>query len=184
MSMNPLRYALGMSILCMLVSCAVETSFSNDPGDSRNVEDARFLHGAFTGDIIFPIYVSDVEKSARFYREVLGFNWLGFYDYDRNVYVKDWRDPSPPIYAGFEVEGRKFGLHKPVLERQQSYVGCGRYYFRVRSLDDHYKRVQAWNHQPGRIIETHLLKMFSVEDPDGAQIYFAVTREGANLDPW
>ena len=144
----------------------------------------RALHGQFTGEVTFPIYVSDVQRSASFYRDVLGFRFLGYYDHDRRRYVETWTDSIPPIYAGFEAGGLTFGLHKPMNEEQERFIGAGRYYFRVKDLEQHRRRIRAWGGRPSEISSSTLLTRFFVADPDGLRIYFAVTAENAAIDPW
>ena len=56
--------------------------------------------GNFTGEIKAVIYVSDVEKSGPFYRDVLGFEFQGFAE-----------SGGQPYYAEMSVAGVKFGLH-------------------------------------------------------------------------
>jgi predicted enzyme related to lactoylglutathione lyase len=140
--------------------------------------------GRFTGEIIFPIYVTDVEVSAAFYRDVLGFQFLGYYDYEVNAYTKAWQDSVPPNYAGFVAGNQKFGLHKPGNEAQTACVGCSRYYFRVEDVDAEHERIFALGVEVSAIQTTALLRRFFVRDPDGLLVFFAETVEGAPLDPW
>ena len=86
--------------------------------------------------------------------------------------------------AGFVAGDQKFGLHRPVNEQQQSWVGCGRYYFRVEDLDAYHHSVTARGGEPSAIHSSALLRRFYVLDPDGLRLYFAVTAENAPLDPW
>lgn len=146
--------------------------------------DAPPPSGDFTGHLIFPIYVSDVEVSAAFYRDVLGFQFLGYFDYGTNSYVSAWEDTIPPTYAGFVAGDQKFGLHRPVDEAQAKCVGCGRYYFRVNDVDAEYERITAKGARVSQIHSSPLLRRFYVPDPDGLKIFFAETAEGALLDPW
>jgi len=138
----------------------------------------------FTGQLIFPIYVSDVKVSAAFYRDVLGFEFLGYYEYETNSYVQSWQDTLPPKYAGFVAGDQKFGLHKPANEAQEQCVGCGRYYFRVHDLDAQHARVSAHGVRLSQIHSSALLRRFYVLDPDGLMVFFAETAVGAPLDPW
>jgi len=140
--------------------------------------------GAFTGQLIFPIHVSDVEVSTAFYRNVLGFEFLGYWDYDANVYVASWPDTMPPKYAGFIAGDQKFGLHKPANEQQEQCVGCGRYYFRVKNLDSEHARISAHGVHLSPIHDSTLLRRFFVPDPDGLRVFFAETAEGAPVEPW
>jgi predicted enzyme related to lactoylglutathione lyase len=146
-------------------------------------EDVAFPE-IFTGELIFPIYVSDVEVSAVFYGDVLGFEFLGYYDYETNSYVKSWQDTLPPSYAGFVAGDQKFGLHKPANEAQEQCVGCGRYYFRVHDLDAQHARVSAHGVRLSQVHSSALLRRFYVPDPDGLMVFFAETAAGAPLDPW
>jgi len=138
----------------------------------------------FTGQLIFPIYVTDVEVSAEFYRNVLGFEFLGYYDYDTSAYTTTWQDSLPPTYAGFVAGDQTFGLHKPADEAQGACVGCGRYYFRVNDLDAEHERISALGVAISPIHSSALLRRFFVPDPDGLKIFFAETAEAAPLDPW
>ena len=147
-------------------------------------EEAPASSVRFTGEIIFPIYVSDVEVSAAFYREVLGFEFLGYYDYKANEYTSTWQDSLPPTYAGFVAGDQKFGLHKPMNESQQACVGCGRYYFRVGDVDAEHERISAHGVAISPVHSSTLLRRFYVPDPDGLMVFFAETAEGAPLDPW
>jgi predicted enzyme related to lactoylglutathione lyase len=138
----------------------------------------------FTGQLIFPIYVSDVEVSTVFYRDVLGFEFLGYWDYDASAYVASWPDTTMPKYAGFVAGDQKFGLHKPANEQQEQCVGCGRYYFRVEDLDSEHARISAHGVRLSPIHSSALLRRFFVPDPDGLQVFFAETAEGAPVEPW
>lgn len=131
-------------------------------------------HGRFTGQIKAVVYVSDVEASAPFYRDVLGFEFRGFAGPD-----------DDPYYAEMVAGGVKFGLHEPTSEGQNAKVGTQRLYFRLEDLEAHRERVVARGVEPGEIRRTDWMDMFLVRDPDGNEIVFAVTdpdRHGT--DPW
>jgi len=128
----------------------------------------------FTGEIKPVLYVRDVEKSAPFYRDVLGFDFQGFANLD-----------GKPYYAEMVAAGVKFGLHEPTSPGQQTKVGQQRLYFRVKDLTAHRSRVQAWGGEPGEIKATAWMDMFIVTDPDGNEIVFAVTDPGRHAsNPW
>jgi predicted enzyme related to lactoylglutathione lyase len=146
--------------------------------------DATASVSRFTGDVLFPIYVSDVEVSAAFYRDVLGFEFLGYWDYEADGYVATWVDTMPPRYAGFVAGGQKFGLHKPASESQEQCVGCGRYYFRVVDVEEEHSRISGHGVPISPVHSSSLLKRFYVPDPDGLQVFFAETAEGAPVSPW
>ena len=132
-------------------------------------------HGGFTGDIKSVLYVSDVEASARFFDEALGFEFLGLTNLAS----------GEPYYAEFAAGGRKFGLHEPVNEEQEGRVGQQRIYFRVRDLDAHRTRLQARGVAFGDTVETDWMDFFIVRDADGHEIVIAVTDpERHGTDPW
>jgi len=137
-------------------------------------EDAREAHGIFTGEIKPVLYVRDVEKSAPFYRDVLGFGFEGFAN-----------SKGHPYYAEMVAAGVKFGLHEPTSAGQETKVGQQRLYFRIEDLQAHRARVLARGGDPGEVKLTSWMDMFIVNDPDGNEIVFAVTdpkRHATN--PW
>ncbi len=143
-------------------------------GSARAQNDSREAHGSFTGDIKPVLYVTDVEKSVPFYRDVLGFGFEGFADLD-----------GGPYYAEMVAGGRKFGLHEPTSTVQDSMVGRERLYFRVGDLEAHRSRVLARGGKPGAMKKTGWMDMFIVRDPDGNEIVFAVTDpERHSGNPW
>jgi hypothetical protein len=98
----------------------------------QSQQDPREAHGGFTGEIKPVLYVSDVEKSAPFYRDVLGFDFEGFAGSD-----------DQPYYAEMVAAGIKFGLHEPTSDGQEVKIGQQRLYFRIRDLPLHHSRVAA-----------------------------------------
>ena len=155
----------------MLVSLLLASAYSERV---RAQDDARNARGIFTGEIKPVVYVSDVEKSAPFYRDVLGFDLEGYADKNGN-----------PYYAEMSVAGVKFGLHEPASPDQTLNVGAQRLYFRVQDLAAQRSRVLAWGKDAGKIVETDWMDMFIVRDPDGNEIAFAVTDpERHSINPW
>lgn len=160
------RTTRGLLVLVtLLVACG---GSGGEPADEQNA------HGVFTGEIKAVIYVSDVEKSAPFYRDVLGFEFQGFAG-----------PAEEPYYAEMVVAGVKFGLHEPTSEGQEAKVGQQRLYFRLRDLPAHRARVLAWGGKAGEIKKTAWMDMFIARDPDGNEIVFAVTDpEQHSINPW
>ena len=141
-------------------------------GETQN--DLRDAHGIFTGEVKPVLYVSDVEKSAPFYRDVLGFDFQGFANTD-----------GQPYYAELIAAGVKFGLHEPMSTDQEPKVGQQRLYFRLNNLLVQRSRVLAWGGEAGEIKTTDWMDMFIVRDPDGNEIIFAVTNpERHSINPW
>jgi predicted enzyme related to lactoylglutathione lyase len=141
---------------------------------TRGQDDPKTAHGVFTGEIKPVLYVTDVEKSAPFYRDVLGFGFEGY----ANLH-------DAPYYAEMTAGTTKFGLHEPTSESQKDKVGRERLYFRVQDLAASRARVVAWGGDPGEIRETGWMDMFTVQDPDGNEIVFAVTDPSRHTgNPW
>ena len=138
------------------------------------LDGGRNSHGLFTGELKSVLYVADVEKSAGFFENVLGFEFDGFAERD-----------DRPYYAEMIAGGTKFGLHEPASTGQELRIGQQRLYFRVRDLSAHRTRVAARGAEPAAIKRTDWMDMFVVRDPDGHEIVFAFTdAEKHSIDPW
>jgi predicted enzyme related to lactoylglutathione lyase len=140
----------------------------------RSSESNQSEPSPFTGQVKPVLYVEDVTESAPFYRDVLGFEFLGYADID-----------GEPYYAEMAAEALKFGLHNPLNEEHRSWVGHQRIYFRVNNVAEHRTFVEENGGSPGEIIETDWMDMFIVRDPSGHQIVFAETDPSRHsTDPW
>jgi len=130
--------------------------------------------GQFTGNIKPIIYVSDVEKSAPFYRDVLGFELDGFAG-----------DEADPYYAEMLAGPTKFGLHEPTMSGDELRVGQQRLYFRVHDLEAHSRYVEANGINVPEIYRRDWMDYFIVKDLDGNTVVFAVTdSERHTSEPW
>ena len=130
--------------------------------------------GEFLGQLKPVLYVADVEESAVFFRDTLGFTFLNFSGEKGN-----------PYYAEMAAGPTKFGLHEPGSERERARVGRLRLYFRVTDLKAHRNHISSCGGNPGKIQETAWMTMFSVTDPDGHEITFAETDPAVHsIDPW
>lgn len=130
--------------------------------------------GPFLGQVKPVLYVRDVEVSAPFFRDVLGFEFLGFSDIE-----------GVPYYAEMAAGSLKFGLHNPMNPEQEEWVGHQRLYFRVADIQEHRSLVESGSGNPGEILETDWMDMFIVKDPDGHEIVFAATDPAKHsIDPW
>lgn len=143
-------------------------------GPGAQAADDASLHGEFTGQVKPVIYVRDVERSAAFYRDVLGFEHDGYAG-----------EPGDPYYAEMLAGPLKFGLHEPTMEGDEERIGRARPYFRVRSLDSHRRRIVARGGEAGEILERSWMDYFVVRDPDGNAVVFAFTDPARHaVDPW
>jgi predicted enzyme related to lactoylglutathione lyase len=143
-------------------------------GPAAGVSDEKQSHGKFTGDLKAVLYVSDVEKSAPYYRDVFGFGFEGFAELNGNTY-----------YAEMTAAEVKFGLHEPTARGDEARVGRQRLYFRVQDVAVHHERIAAWDGHPGPIRHTDWMDMFTATDRDGNEIVFASTDPARHsIDPW
>jgi len=164
------------------LACASAQADTSLPlGKSRS----RDGHGNFTGQVKLVVYVTDVRKSAEFYRDALGFRLLYFYDYVANQPVPAWDREEPAIYAEMAAGDQKFGLHLPQSEEDRRRLGGLKVYFRIRDLDAHRRRVIARSVDASEIVETPWMRWFSVDDADGNEIVFGETDPAVHtIDPW
>jgi catechol 2,3-dioxygenase-like lactoylglutathione lyase family enzyme len=113
-------------------------------------------YGQFTGNIKPIIYVTDVEKSAPFYRDVLGFVLDGFAG-----------EEADPYYAEMLAGPTKFGLHEPTMSGDDLRVGQQRLYFRVHDLIVHRRYVESRGVEIKEIFHRSWMDYFVVQDIDG-----------------
>lgn len=173
--MSP-RTGIGLGAL-VATAVAVWIAAASTTGSTASPPAARSGAGdavEFTGEVKPVLYVRDVEVSAPFYRDVLGFELLGYTDMD-----------GEPYYAEMAAGSLKFGLHDPVNEEQETWVGHQRLYFRVLDVLEHRARVLEHGADAGELVETDWMDFVIVRDPDGHQIVFAETDPARHpVDPW
>jgi len=146
-----------------------------------STSDAVFASGGevqapaeFTGEVKPVFYVENVQASAPFFRDVLGFEFHGFSESN-----------AEPYYAEMSAGSLKFGLHNPLNERHEAWVGHQRLYLRVMDVEAHRTRVLASGGDAGEVVETDWMDFFIVPDLDGHEIVFAETSEARHsIDPW
>ncbi len=170
-----------------VASLRVENTVSLDQPAAASTQpgkDARRLHGRFTGDVKVVLYVRDVRRSAAFFRDALGFTFHHYHDYKTGGSVKEWTRDDPPIYAEMSFAGRRFGLHLPQSDEDEGCVGHAKTYFRVKDLEAHHRRAEAWGAKPSTVSRKPWMDMFRVTDPDGHRLYFAFTEDETHGNPW
>jgi len=154
------------SLPILLVALAAAVGSAKEP--------PALPHPSFTGDVKPVVFVTDVEKAMPFYRDVLGFDFLGF------AGKKD-----DPYYAEMAAGAQKFGLHEPTTEADAGRVGKVKLYFRVVDLEAQRKRLTLQKIPVGQLYERSWMDFFSVIDPDGNEIVFAVTDPARHTSkPW
>jgi predicted enzyme related to lactoylglutathione lyase len=129
--------------------------------------------GLVTGEVKPVLDVTDVEVAAPFYRDVLGFGFLGYSNSD-----------GEPYYAEMTAGPLKFGLHEAMNPEQESRIGQQRLYFRVTDLGAQRSSVAEAGGEPGDVIDTDWMDLFIVHDRDGHEIVFAYTDAAEHsIDP-
>jgi predicted enzyme related to lactoylglutathione lyase len=173
-------------VMGALVSCSGDTTPATTIADKpSSVETTPTTDGTFTGKNLFAIFVTDLKVSAEFYRDILGFEFIGYLHPVSLIYQQEWTDQErSPVYAAFKAGEQKFGLAVPQRALQEAWVATGRYFFQVNDLEAHRKRIADTGTSLSPIMNSPLLQRFYVPDPDGLQIYFAVTVADAPHNPW
>ena len=131
----------------------------------------------FTGETLTLLYVTDVRKSAAFY-EALGFSLDYFYDYQTDVYTRDWKQSYPPEYAEVIQPGIRIGL-TTADELDQVYGGGVRHYFIVEDVHSHFEMIEKNGivAAPNEVEVRSWMSFFTVADPDNHQIVFGTKNQ-------
>jgi len=133
-------------------------------------------HGEFTGEILPVFYVTDVRRSVKFYRDLLGFEFKHYYDYEESKQVREWTKSDAPIWAEMAAGDFIFALHL-TQEPEKVVVGGTRHYFLLKDVRSHYRRVKDLGLEIGSLIEKPWMTMFRVIDPDGHELFFSTRTE-------
>lgn len=113
------------------------------------------------------LYARDVGRSARFYSEVLGFDFKGWWSEEQKAYVKDWELAGEPGYAELSAGPLRLSLHGS--EEEVPSGGCI-FHLRVQDVDAFHRQIVgkgAASTAPKD--EPWGWRMILVEDPDGHQ---------------
>lgn len=118
----------------------------------------------FKGPLGGMIYVPDVLNSVKFYKDVLGFDFGGYWDSENCV--KEWTQKEQPFYAGFDLNGSHFGIHP---REENHVVGTSTEFYRiVENTDDYYKKVKENGGKCDAPSDTVWgARLFMIKDPDG-----------------
>ncbi|MBI4911725.1 MAG: VOC family protein [Acidobacteria bacterium] len=167
-------------LIGLITACHRIPGSHHDPVASHITSNETF--SKFTGRTILTFYTDDVGRMTQFYRDVLGFEFLGYWDYNLNCYVQTPPGNLAPIYAGFKAANQKIGLHKATNDYQRRSIGLGMFYFEVRNVIAERHRILASGGKPGEIITTTGLVMFNITDPDGRILRIAANKSDSNHD--
>jgi uncharacterized glyoxalase superfamily protein PhnB len=125
------------------------------------------------GKLLPMLYVRDVPKSVEFYRDVLGFEFRGWWDDSRHAYV-----PDPPISAARDFAELGAGdlvlhLHQAQSDQVIPETAPAILHLLVRDADAYYREVRsrAGELEPPRD-QPWGWRQFYIRDPDGHQWSF------------
>jgi uncharacterized glyoxalase superfamily protein PhnB len=133
------------------------------PRDRRDDREGTTMYKGTVGILL---YVRNVERSVRFYRDVMGFDFKGYWDDANHRTVMDYADAGKPSFAEVTVLGCGIGLH---IARPEQAIGSGAQHH--LSVDDvgtayaHLTNAGARATVPKR--QEWGATMFEVTDPDG-----------------
>jgi uncharacterized glyoxalase superfamily protein PhnB len=110
--------------------------------------------------------VRDIERSVRFYRDVMKFHSQGFWDPVSRTAAQEWSGPGKPDYAELRVGGTRIGLmHSPDPSQPPARIELA---LHVDNAKQHHERLKAAGANPTDLAEQPWgAMMFSVVDPDG-----------------
>jgi uncharacterized glyoxalase superfamily protein PhnB len=110
--------------------------------------------------------VGDVERSVRFYRDVLGFQFQGFWDPVSRTAAQEWSGPGKPEYGEIRVGDARIGLRPgPGAPKSSGHLEMA---VHVQSAPQVYQRIKAAGGSPTDLADQPWgAVMFSVTDPDG-----------------
>ena len=142
--------------------------FPRIPGRGKAVREPRGLEGhpMYKGTVGIMLFVRNVERSVRFYRDVMGFDFKGYWDDKSRRTVMEYIEAGSPGYAEVTILGCGIGLH---LARPEQAIGGGAQHH--LSVEDaaaayaHLTRAGAKATEPKR--QEWGATMFEVTDPDG-----------------
>jgi catechol 2,3-dioxygenase-like lactoylglutathione lyase family enzyme len=111
-------------------------------------------------------YVRDIESSVRFYRDVLGFHFQGFWDPVSKTAAQEWRGHGKPEYGELRVGAARIGLFAaPDASHPSGRVEMAVHVDDVRQ--DH-ARIKAAGAAPTELSrQAWGASTFFVTDPDG-----------------
>jgi catechol 2,3-dioxygenase-like lactoylglutathione lyase family enzyme len=131
----------------------------------------------YTGTADVMLYVKDLDRSVRFWRDALGLRNAAFWSDDEHRYVPDFEKAGAPCYAVLDAGGFRVALH-----RSDEPVPAGGFYLHleVRDVDEAFRSVRARGVECGPPEDFPWgWRMFFVRDPDGHLVGLYTPRPGA-----
>ena len=111
--------------------------------------------------------VGDVARSVRFYRDVLGLKFQGFWDPVSRTAAQEWTGPGKPEYGEVRVGEARIGLRPGDCGAPDGQVEMA---IHVDSAKQLHERIKSAGGSPTDLADQPWgAVMFSVTDPDGFQ---------------
>jgi uncharacterized glyoxalase superfamily protein PhnB len=125
------------------------------------------------GKLLPMLYVRDVPRSVAFYRDVLGFEFQGWWDEENETYVPEPTPGAAPDFAELRAGDLVLHLHVAVTDREID-TGASILHLRVKDADAYHEQVSA---RGGRFDppcnQVWGWRQFYVRDPDGHRWSFS-----------
>jgi uncharacterized glyoxalase superfamily protein PhnB len=125
------------------------------------------------GDLLPMLYVRDVPRSVAFYRDVLGFEFEGWWDEEARTYASE---PAPGHAGDFaELQAGNLVLHlHRAGDDQKLDAGSSILHLKVKDADAYYEQVtgRGGRFDPPRN-QVWGWRQFYVRDPDGHRWSFS-----------
>lgn len=120
------------------------------------------------GNVTPLLYVKNVSRSVEFYRDVLGFELVGFWDEARKENVREWSGPEPPGFAELRAGNLILQLHATGEDTDDGPIGGVLLHVEVDDADAYHARVQENGGRTERPKDQPWgWRQFFVTDPDG-----------------
>jgi len=134
----------------------------------------------FKGGLQATLLVKDVTKSVRFYRDIMGFEFRGFYDPETKAAVTEWPHDHQPPYAEVYAGDTKIGF-RPAGDKQPA-PGTIVLTLQTERMDVLYERLNVAGAARGKPTEQPWGGVtLSAQDPDGYHwlfLYFPQKQQG------
>jgi uncharacterized glyoxalase superfamily protein PhnB len=122
----------------------------------------------FRGEFDAMLYARDVRRSARFYQDVLGFRFDGWWSDEEHTYIGDIDAAGNPCYAILVAGDQKLAVHQAAEDAV--FGGGAVYHLRVADVDAYREKVIAAGGEPSEAKDQPWgWRMVFVKDPDGHQ---------------
>lgn len=123
------------------------------------------------GDLGVMLYVSDLKRTAEFFRDTLGFGFEGYWDDASQTVHEDWQAVDKPGYASVTIGDDEVGLHPdPDFEPGRTRIKLS---VTVEDVDALYERVRSQGVEATEPQDYPWgARMFTVTAPDGHALDF------------